>query len=209
MSNKQCDSKPDTQVATTRHSVDITDQIYKRYWERHAGTEIFNDDTWRNQDTRKSDAEKGFLAEATLLTILEERVGEEHVDWQGNKGEADIQLFNEINLEVKCRDTKTQRNLIIDEAKLDHSEVDLYIHTILHRDMLSEKPVSLEILGQVSREEAVDKRTEIEDGMYGLNREEKYEVHPRHLGNFAMLVKTLEMYANDDPSKILKILKEM
>jgi hypothetical protein len=131
------------------------------------------------------------------------------VDWQGEKGEADIQLFGEINLEVKCRDTGTQRNLIIDEGKLDHSKVDLYIQTVLHRDFVTDEPSSLEVLGYISRTDAVEKRIEIEGGMYGYEDEEKYEVHPRHLGNFATLVNTLDMYANNEPSQILEILSKM
>lgn len=186
----------ETQIDTISKSYAVTDEAFYKYFEKHNNTDIVWDDTGRCKSERQDDIERGFLAEAVLVEILEEKIGEENVDWRGENGEVDITVYDELNIEVKCRRTDTQRNLIIDEGKLDHDDVDVYVHTVMQRDDRTGDPAALEVLGYVTRHDALDKRILVNgDGrMYGYSDEEKYEVHPKYLTNIQTFLDTLKMF---------------
>jgi len=143
------------------------------------------DDTNRNEKTRKRHCNQGFIAEAVIYDILKNKVGEENVEWNGGKNEPDITLKNEFNIEVKCRNPQTYRNLIIDEGKLNHDDVDFYILCIMNFvDYGSNKgkPISMEIIGYIDKEYVDFNKTPLT--MYGTSNEEKYEVQEEEMNDF-------------------------
>lgn len=230
LNHRITDSQKDTHTYTTQ----ITDAVYDRYEEKYGDTTLYWDDNERDDTERSDDAEKGFLAEAVLVDILETELGAEYVSWDGQSGEVDIVLSDPdssetLNVEIKCRRSRTQRNGIIDTGKLDHSDVDLYIFSVMHRDDLHDRaPVSLEILGYIGKDDAMTQAIPMnkngtaaaanivhaENGgmMYdksisqnGGSQSEKYEVHPRHFSSFDQFLNTVRMY---DISTIIDIYQQ-
>jgi len=118
------------------------------------------------------------------------------VDWKGDNGESDIVVYDELNIEVKCRETQTQRNLIIDEGKLNHDDVDVYINAVIQKDELTGEPLAVEFLGFISKSDSMEKRILMNGTgkMYGYPDEEKYEVHPKHLQSIKTFLDTTKMF---------------
>ena len=188
--------KAETQIDTISHTYSVSDYAYSQYYQKHGNTDIRWDDTGRPKKERQNDVEKGFLAESVLVEILEDKIGEDNVDWKGDNGESDIVVYDELRIEVKCRETETQRNLIIDEGKLNHDNVDIYVNSVLQKDERTDEPLAIEFLGFVSKEESLEKRILMNGTgkMYGYPDEEKYEVHPKYLRNIQTFLDTLKMF---------------
>ena len=188
--------KQETQIDTISHTYSISDYAYAQYYDKHSDTDITWDDTGRGKKERGEDVEKGFLAEAVLTEVLENKIGEENVSWKGNNGEVDIVVYDQLNIEVKCRETETQRNLIIDEGKLNHDNVDVYINCVIQKDEMTGDPLAIEVLGFISKEDSINKRILMNGTgkMYGYDDEEKYEVHPKYLTNIKTFLNTIKMY---------------
>lgn len=193
MTSKQYKSQKDTASKSLR----ITDDIKRQYEVKYGNTDIVWGDYWRDEDQRSNDREAGFISELVIADMFERLLSDDQVSHNGQPGEADIVLFGSLKVEVKARQSDTEyRNLVINDDHEQSKQSDIIVHTVVHRDIFSTEPLSVEVLGWIKTQDALD--VGVPCSFYNNNNSQegsKIEIHPHHLEDIDDITQIIQLFS--------------
>lgn len=121
-------------------------------------------------------------------------ISEDQVSHSGDSGEADMVLFDNLSVGVKARQSDTPyRNLVVNGDHKQSKQSDIIVYAVVHRDVFSSEPLSVEVLGWIKTQDALE--VGVPCSFYNNSQEgSKIEVHPHHLEDIEGITKILKLF---------------